>query len=90
MIAESGRCRYCRCTEDNPCSTPPSGEPCAWFNAERTVCTNDKCVGRYHVEEERGIVDAINRDQATRRSNAEQRRQSRDRRRASRRKKKAA
>ncbi len=90
MIAEPGRCRYCRCTEDNPCRTPPSGEPCAWFNAERTVCSNYPCIIQCNVDQEKAIVDAINQDRSTRRSNAEQRRQCRERRKASRRKKKAA
>jgi hypothetical protein len=39
----SGRCRYCRCTEDNPCRLP-EGDACSWFDRSRTVCTNPACL----------------------------------------------
>ncbi|HYM24944.1 MAG TPA: hypothetical protein VEU08_17125 [Vicinamibacterales bacterium] len=29
-----GRCRWCRCTYNNPCA-----EGCAWANREQTLCT---------------------------------------------------
>jgi len=29
-----GRCRWCRCTDDDPC---PGG--CGWANRDQTVCT---------------------------------------------------
>ena len=89
MTPEPGRCRYCRGTEDNP-STTPDGEPCIWFDAERTVCNNWPCLRQYHIDQERAVVEAIERDRATRRQGSEYRRQVRDRRRAARRKKKAA
>lgn len=44
MKPVSGVCRFCRCTESNPCSTPPCGEPCAWVDANRTVCSNPSCL----------------------------------------------
>lgn len=40
----SGVCRFCHCTEATPCSTPPCGEPCAWANRSRTVCTAPNCM----------------------------------------------
>lgn len=48
--ARPGVCRYCQCTEDSPCSTPPCGEPCNWLDAERTVCSGRDCVIRYSAD----------------------------------------
>lgn len=39
-----GQCRFCHCTESNACSTPPCGEPCAWVDRNRTVCSNPSCL----------------------------------------------
>lgn len=38
-----GRCRYCSCTEDNACRLADN-EPCAWWDEERTVCSNPRCI----------------------------------------------
>lgn len=48
----SGTCRYCGCQESHAC-TLPDGEACAWFDAERTVCTAPACMAAYFREEER-------------------------------------
>lgn len=45
-----GTCRFCRCTEDTPCRTPPCGEPCAWANRSRTVCTAPRCMQAWRIE----------------------------------------
>ena len=37
----TGQCRFCRCTEQKPC-TLPSGEDCWWFDKDRTVCTKQQ------------------------------------------------
>lgn len=42
---EPGECRYCGCTEDDPC---PGG--CSWANAEETVCTNPDCLEQFRAE----------------------------------------
>lgn len=39
----TGRCRQCGCSEDSLC-TLPNGEPCSWYDAERTVCTAPACI----------------------------------------------
>jgi hypothetical protein len=40
-----GTCRYCGCTEEEPCSLcqATKGE-CAWYDQERTVCAGAGCV----------------------------------------------
>ena len=40
-----GRCRVCGCTETTPCHLE-HGEPCAWFDREKTLCTNLMCIGK--------------------------------------------
>lgn len=45
----SGTCRLCGCTEMQRCTTP-TGEPCYWFSADRTVCSNPPCVRRFTGE----------------------------------------
>lgn len=49
--AAAGVCRYCLCTEDNACRTPPCGEPCCWVDSARTVCSNWPCMARYRMEQ---------------------------------------
>jgi hypothetical protein len=46
---EPGVCRYCRCTNETPCMLS-TAEPCAWLDAERTVCNAPGCVRQYHVD----------------------------------------
>jgi hypothetical protein len=50
MKVVPGACRYCGCTESNPCTTE-TGEPCAWFDNDRTVCTAPGCIGQFHVDD---------------------------------------
>jgi len=38
LVAIPGTCSRCGCTEDNAC-VDDDGEPCAWADAERTLCT---------------------------------------------------
>ena len=56
-----GECRYCHCTEENPCRLPPSGDPCAWFNAERTVCSRGQCILRCQAELKASTARAVSR-----------------------------
>jgi hypothetical protein len=44
--APPGECRYCHCTEVDPC-TLSDGDTCSWANRERNVCTGDKCMRAY-------------------------------------------
>ena len=44
-----GRCRVCGCTEASPCNV--EGEACAWFDFDRTLCTNFRCIGAVPLEE---------------------------------------
>jgi hypothetical protein len=48
---QPGTCRFCGCTEDDPCSVPPygAGDTCAWLDAECTVCSN--CAGAWAAKE---------------------------------------
>jgi len=39
----SGICRVCGCSNDDACDL--GGEPCAWADPERTLCTG--CVGEH-------------------------------------------
>ncbi len=52
-------CRYCGCTEEDAC-TLPTGDPCSWYEATRTVCTNPGCVRKFEA------VKAENRAKAAR------------------------
>lgn len=45
-----GTCRYCDCTDDTPCSCPPTGEPCAWADETRNRCTAPACIKAYDAE----------------------------------------
>lgn len=45
----AGRCRFCRCTETDPCRIP-GGDTCAWYVATRDVCTAPGCITAYHAE----------------------------------------
>jgi hypothetical protein len=53
--AQSGTCRFCKCTEKNACLVavpygPREVIPCHWINPEHTVCSNPACVERYIME----------------------------------------
>ena len=89
MSYQPGVCRYCRCTESSPCTTE-TGDPCAWFDRDRTVCTYSRCVGQYLLDVERGIQRELSADIAYRKRLAQGRRERRERQKAARRKKKAA
>jgi len=43
-----GVCRFCHCTESNAC-TLPTGDPCSWFDCERTVCSNPACITAFQA-----------------------------------------
>lgn len=42
---EEGVCRFCGCTEDDPC---PAG--CGWANEEQTICDSPECLERFREE----------------------------------------
>jgi len=50
--ARPGTCLYCKCTEDRP-RRAPDGDPCHWFNAERTVCSMPDCVRQHFADREK-------------------------------------
>jgi len=71
---QSGKCRICGCTEDNACVFAwPSDEhayervACAWFDADRTLCTNPKCIGKVTISELYALTPAITRPRLRRR-----------------------
>lgn len=45
----TGQCRYCGCTESNPCKLQ-TGEECSWYDKVRTVCNGPSCVRQYEAE----------------------------------------
>ena len=51
-MSEPGRCRFCRCTESDPCRIP-GGDTCGWFDKSRTVCTGPACITAYFAEQRR-------------------------------------
>jgi hypothetical protein len=46
-----GKCRFCGCTEERACLLIDNPDrdrlTCAWADAERTVCTNPKCLAKF-------------------------------------------
>ncbi len=48
----AGRCRYCRCTEDNPCRLP-EGDRCCWWDRTRTLCTGPACLTAHYAARKR-------------------------------------
>lgn len=46
---EPGICRFCHCTEDDPCFLQVDDEmtTCSWFDSAQTVCSNPRCIDRY-------------------------------------------
>lgn len=69
MMHVPGICRFCKCTEESPCGVPPCGEPCAWANRERDVCTNPTCLIRW--ADERRAQEARSRAAKRKRTPAE-------------------
>lgn len=53
---QPGVCRYCGCTEDNACRTPPSGEPCCWVEDDRTVCSGWNCQRKYRADQRPSVA----------------------------------
>lgn len=51
----AGVCRYCSCTEIDPCSVivqagpafPPAPVACSWIDGHHTVCSNRRCVDQW-------------------------------------------
>lgn len=48
-MTAAGVCKYCGCTEDNPCRTRPTGEPCV-VDEECNVCSGPDCLIRYNAD----------------------------------------
>lgn len=49
------RCRVCGCTEWQACVI--DGEPCAWADAGRTLCTNPACI--QHAQESARVAKSL-------------------------------
>jgi len=50
---ESGKCRFCGCTEDRACRVQVSGGnmvPCSWVDIAKTVCSNPDCLNQWHPD----------------------------------------
>jgi hypothetical protein len=50
IIPIPGVCRYCSCSEENPCRVAPytEGDTCGWlYGTDRTVCTASPCIRAY-------------------------------------------
>ena len=49
----TGVCRFCGCSasedESKACKTP-TGDPCHWYDYERTVCTGVACIRAFGTE----------------------------------------
>lgn len=45
-VFTSGRCRFCGCTEQEPCKTW-TGDECHWIDPLRSVCSNDACAKQW-------------------------------------------
>jgi hypothetical protein len=52
----AGQCRFCRCTEDDPCRVP-GGDTCSWFDKSCTVCTGPACITAYFAEQRRLMAE---------------------------------
>jgi hypothetical protein len=45
---EPGKCRYCGCTESDPCRLQ-DGDECSWLNTRQTVCNAPGCQRQYYA-----------------------------------------
>jgi len=67
MSLTAGVCRYCGCTEENPCSVPPycDGDTCGWIGGTgRTVCTAPPCIMRW-AEDSKAVKRASKKKRLT-------------------------
>jgi hypothetical protein len=56
-----GQCRYCACTDNHACAITvypgtefsPTTVCCRWVDAERTICSNVRCLERHRREHPR-------------------------------------
>ncbi len=51
---EEGTCRFCGCTEDEPCEGG-----CGWANEEATICDSKECLERFREEIGQGAQPAF-------------------------------
>jgi hypothetical protein len=58
-----GTCRFCHCTESNPCVLP-NGDPCSWFDMSREVCNAPACI-RQRADRIRAAAHAAFRPKRT-------------------------
>lgn len=50
LAAEPGVCRFCKCSDINPCYSIDTGETCAWLeDTNDTVCTSAPCVAQWNA-----------------------------------------
>jgi len=49
-VVTTGICRVCGCTELAPCCLD-GGLPCAWLDADRTLCDNLECIAQVPIGE---------------------------------------
>jgi hypothetical protein len=40
-------CRFCGCSDANPCVVYPLGERCCWMNDECDVCSGTECLKKW-------------------------------------------
>ena len=51
LSVTSGRCRYCGCSESDPCSSCRAvHDGCSWSDPDRTVCSAPACTKQWGVE----------------------------------------
>jgi hypothetical protein len=51
-VVAVGQCRYCKCTEDDPCKTP-GGNECGWVTAKKDRCSAPGCLVAFDAERRR-------------------------------------
>jgi len=87
----TGICRFCKCSasedESRACTTP-TGDPCHWFDFERTTCSSPACVRAW--ENERAKFKAERAEESRKKTPAEIHALIREERKARRRKKAGA
>lgn len=52
-----GTCRICGCTDKTPC-VDEFENPCAWIDAEHTLCDNLDCIARIPMSELEAMLPA--------------------------------